>query len=88
MMSILCFLFSSVVSLYIWILIIAVVLTYVQPNRNNPAVQFIYQVTDPVFAFASRYLQFMVISGIDFSPIVIILLLQYLPRVLCTIIWF
>jgi len=88
MMSILCFLFSSVVSIYIWILIIAVVLTYVQPNQNNQAVQFIYQVTDPVFVFTKKYLQFMVISGIDFSPIVIIFLLQYLPKILCSIIWF
>lgn len=88
MMSFLCFIFSSVVSIYIWILIIAVVLTYVQPNRNNPAVQFIYRATNPVFDFSRQYLSFLVISGIDFSPIVIILLLQYLPRVLCSLIWF
>jgi len=85
MISLFCFLLDTAVSIYVWILIIAVVLTYVQPNQYNPAVQFIYKVTAPVFAYSRQYLSFLTISGIDFSPIAVIMFLQFIPRFICSL---
>ncbi len=85
MISLFCFILDAVVSIYVWILIISVVLTYVQPNQYNPAVQFIYRVTAPVFEYSRKYLAFLTIGGIDFSPIAVIMFLQFIPRFICSV---
>jgi len=85
MLDLFCFLLNTAVSIYIWILIIAMLMTFFQPNQYNPAVQFIYRVTEPLFSYSRRYLSFLTISGIDFSPIVIILVLQMIPRFICSV---
>jgi len=87
MISLLCFALHTAVSIYVWIIIIASLMTLFQPNPYNPAVQFIYRVTEPVFALSRRYLPFLVISGIDLSPIVIIFALQLIPNLFCTLLF-
>jgi len=87
MISLLCYALHTAVSIYVWIIIIASLMTLFQPNPYNPAVQFIYRVTEPVFTMARRYLPFLVISNIDLSPIVIILALQMIPNILCSILF-
>ena len=86
-MNLLCYAIHTVVSIYIWIIIIASLMTFFQPNRYNPAVQFIYRVTNPVFMWARQYLPFLVISGIDLSPIAIILVLQFIPQIFCSLLF-
>jgi len=85
MTGLFCFLLNAAVSIYIWILIIAVLMTYFQPNPYNQAVQMIYRITEPVFRIARKYLPFLVISGMDFSPIAIIFVLQFIPQILCSV---
>jgi len=87
MLTLFCFLINAAVSIYVWIVIIAVLMTYFQPNPYNPAVQFIYRVTEPLFSSARKYLSFLIISGIDFSPIAIILILQFIPQIICSVLW-
>jgi YggT family protein len=87
MLGLFCFLLNGAVSIYVWIVIIAVLMTYFQPNPYNPAVQFIYRVTEPLFGYARKYLSFLIISGIDFSPVAIILLLQFIPQLICSALW-
>jgi len=84
MIGFFCFLLNAVVSIYIWILIIAVLMTYFQPNPYNQAVQVIHRITEPVFRLARKYLPFLIISGMDFSPIAIILVLQFIPQLICS----
>ena len=83
MLGLFCFLLNAAVSIYIWIVIIAVLMTYFQPNPHNQAVQVIYRLTEPLFRMARRYLSFLIISGMDFTPIAIILVLQFIPQLLC-----
>ncbi|NKQ40927.1 MAG: YggT family protein [Sulfurovum sp.] len=85
MIELFCWVLNAVVSIYIWILIIAVLMTYFHPNPYNQAVQFIYRITEPVFRYARRYLSFLIINGIDFSPIAVILALQFVPRIVCSV---
>ncbi len=84
-MGFLCFLIDQIINIYIWIIIIAVLMTYFQPNHNNQIVQLIYRITEPTFRFARKYLPFLIIQGMDFTPIAVIFALQLIPRALCSI---
>jgi YggT family protein len=66
---------------YWWIVIIAVLLTWVNPDPYNPIVRFLRGVTEPVFYQIRRRLPFVVISGIDLSPIVVLLLIRVVRMV-------
>jgi len=68
----------TVINVYIWIIIIAAVLSFIRPDPYNQLVQIIYRLTEPSFDFVRRKLPFVVFSGIDLSPIVILLGLQFL----------
>jgi len=71
-------LLHTVINVYIWIVIIAAVLSFVRPDPYNPIVQVINRLTEPVYGFIRRKLPFVVLSGIDLSPLVIILGLQFI----------
>lgn len=71
-------LIHTVLNIYIWIVIIAALLSFIRPDPNNPIVQIIYRLTEPVYSFIRQKLPFVVFSGIDLSPLVIILGLQFL----------
>jgi len=85
MLSIFCFMLDLSISIYVWIIIISIFLTWVPTDPYSPAVQFINRATRPTLETARRLFPFLLISGIDFSPIVVILALQYLPRLVCGI---
>lgn len=65
-------------TLYFWVIIVAAVLSWVSPDPYNPVVRFIYTLTEPVFYRVRRLLPFTVIGGLDLSPIVVILLIEFL----------
>ena len=71
-------LLHTAINIYIWIIIIAALLSFIRPDPHNQIVQIIYRLTEPAFEFVRRKLPFVVFSGIDLSPIVILLLLQFL----------
>jgi YggT family protein len=71
-------LLHTVINVYIWIIIIAALLSFIRPDPHNQIVQIIYRLTEPAFDFVRRKLPFVVFSGIDLSPIVILLALQFL----------
>tara|TARA_B100000686_G_scaffold320072_1_gene371370 strand:- start:2780 stop:3079 length:300 start_codon:yes stop_codon:yes gene_type:complete len=70
-----------VLVLYMWIIIIRALLSWVNPDPYNPIVQFLYSITEPVLY---RVRQFLPMSGmgIDFSPIVILLAIIFLQTFL------
>ena len=70
-------LLHTVINIYIWIIIIAALLSFIRPDPYNQIVQIIYRLTEPAFEFVRRKLPFVVFSGIDLSPIVILLALQF-----------
>ena len=81
-------LLHTVISLYIWIIIISALLSFVRPDPSNPIVQILYRLTDPVYAFVRQKMPFLVLSGIDLSPIVIILGLQFIDTLMMRILLF
>ncbi len=70
----------TVMNLYIWIVIISALLSFVRPDPHNPVVQILYRLTEPVLGFIRRKMPFVVFSGVDLSPLVVILGLQLLDN--------
>jgi YggT family protein len=64
---------------YMWIIIIRALISWVNPDPWNPIVQFLYKVTEPVLRPIRRRLP---MTGIDFSPIIVILVIMVLQRFL------
>ncbi len=77
---------SMVINIYIWIIIISALLTWVNPDPSNPIVQILRRLTEPVYAFVRRYIP-TTIGGIDLSPIIIILGLQFLDLFLVKVLF-
>jgi YggT family protein len=63
---------GSLLWIYRWIVIISVLLTWVNPDPRNPIVHFLYSVTDPVLSWIRRRFPFLVVGGLDLTPIVLI----------------
>lgn len=68
------------ISIYIWIVIISALISWVNPDPYNPIIRFLRGATDPVLYRIRRYLP--AIGGIDFSPLVLILLLYFVDMFL------
>ncbi|WP_419779200.1 YggT family protein [Maridesulfovibrio sp.] len=67
---------SLVLNLYMWVVIISALITWVNPDPYNPIVRFLRTVTEPVFAKVRQFLPFVNIGGFDLSPIVVLLAIQ------------
>ena len=68
-------LFTGVIEVYIWVVIIAALLSFVNPDPYNPVVQFLYRVTNPVYSFVRKLIKTN-FGGLDLAPLVIIIGLQ------------
>ncbi|WP_353662777.1 YggT family protein [Hydrogenimonas sp. SS33] len=67
----------TVITIYIWVVIIAALVSWVRPDPYNPIVQTLYRLTEPVYAWIRRYIP-TVVGGIDLAPIIVILGLQFI----------
>jgi YggT family protein len=72
---------GSLLTLYWWIVFIAVLLTWVNPDPYNPIVRFLRSVTEPVFYWIRRRMPFVVVGGWDLSPIVVMIGIMVLQMV-------
>ena len=70
-----------VLTIYMWIVIISALISWVNPDPYNPIVRFLYSVTEPVFATVRRLLPFPNM-GIDFSPIIVLLIIVFVQQFL------
>ena len=72
---------DMVLSIYLWIIIIRALVSWVNPDPYNPIVQLLYRLTDPLFNRIRRYIP-MVGAGFDLSPIVAILIIIFMQAFL------
>ena len=68
---------DTVLFIYMWIIIIRAVLSWVSPDPYNPIVRFINNVTEPVLYQIRRRLP-VSFGGIDLSPVVVLLIIVFL----------
>ena len=72
----LAYVLDTVLFLYMWIIIIRALISWVNPDPWNPIVQFLARATDPVLVVIRRRVGLL--GGIDVSPILAILLIMFL----------
>ena len=60
-----------VLTIYMWIIIARVIISWVSPNPYNPIVQFLHRATEPVLWRIRRYIPST--GFIDLSPIAVLL---------------
>ena len=68
-----------VLTLYMWVIIARAILSWVSPDPYNPIVRFIHNITEPVLYQIRKRLP-LNFSGIDFSPIVVLLAIFFLQQ--------
>lgn len=70
-----------VLSIYMWLIIISALISWVNPDPYNPIVRFLYSVTEPVLSFVRRNLP-LPQMGIDLSPLIVLLVIVFLQNFL------
>lgn len=65
----------SLINIYVWVIIITALLSFVNPDPYNPIVQFLNRVTQPAYRLVRRYIR-TDFNGLDLAPLVIIIALQ------------
>lgn len=74
---------NIVLTIYMWIVIISAVISWVNPDPYNPIVRFLYSITEPVFRPIRRIIGFR-LGPIDISPLVVILAIIFIQKFLIT----
>ena len=69
-----------VIDLYIIVVIVRVVLSWIPHDRQNSIIQFIYQLTEPPLSWIRQWIPNL--GGLDISPIILILALTLIKRIL------
>lgn len=66
---------------YSWVIIAAAVISWVNPDPRNPIVMFLYRVTEPVLEPVRRLLPPWRTGGLDFSPVIVLIAIQFVTQV-------
>ncbi len=65
-------------TLYTYVIIGRAIISWVNPDPYNPIVSFLYRATEPVLHRVRSFLPDL--GGIDLSPLVVLLAVQFLQR--------
>ena len=68
---------DMIINIYIWVIIINSLISWVKPDPYNPIVQILSRLSEPAYDFVRRIIP-TVIGGIDLAPVIIILALQFI----------
>ncbi len=74
----------SLINIYIWVIIITALLSFVNPDPYNPVVQFLHRVTQPAYRLVRKFMR-TDLNGIDLAPLVIIIALQVIMVLLSSV---
>ena len=66
----------TLIDLYSFVVLAAVVMSWVRADRRHPFVQLVYNLTEPAIAPIRRMVPPM--GGLDFSPMILLLALRLL----------
>ncbi len=68
-------------TIYMWIVIISALISWVNPDPYNPIVRFLHAVTEPVFRPIRRTIGYK-LGIIDISPMIVILVILFVKHFL------
>jgi YggT family protein len=72
---------SWLMTLYSWVIIAAALISWVSPDPRNPIVVFLRRVTEPVLEPVRRLLPPWKTGGLDLSPMIVLIAIQFVQRV-------
>jgi len=68
--------------LYSLVIIASALISWVSPDPRNPIAMFLRQATEPVLAPVRRLLPPWKTGGLDLSPLIVLLAIQFVQRVI------
>ena len=68
---------DRVLQLYSFVVLVAVLVSWVSPDPFNPIIRFLRSVTEPVFEWVRRRLPFAVIGMLDLSPMLVFVFIWF-----------
>lgn len=68
-------------TVYMWIIIISAIISWVNPDPYNPIVRFLRAVTEPVYIPIRRIIGYR-LGPIDISPMIVILAIIFIQKFL------
>ena len=71
----------SLISVYMWVIIISALLSFVNPDPHNPIVQFLHRITQPAYSYVRKFVKTN-FNGLDLAPLIVIVVLQVVIVVL------
>jgi YggT family protein len=71
---------GTLIDLYSLVVLAAVIMSWVRADRRHPLVQLVFNATEPALAPIRRALP--PAGGIDFSPMILLILLRVLREIL------
>jgi YggT family protein len=69
-----------IIRIFWWSILIVIIAGWIAPGSNHPALALLHQITEPLLTPARKLLPSM--GGLDFSPILVFLMLGLLERIL------
>lgn len=73
---------DMLLSVYSWVIVAVCLLSFVNPDPYNPIVRVLHTLTEPLLWRIRKWLPFVYIGGLDFSPIVLLLGIQLVKMVI------
>ena len=73
---------NFILNAYMIVLVARALISWVNPDPYNPIVKFLHSVTEPVLYRVRKLLPFTYTSGIDFSPLLVMLVIIFLQNFL------
>jgi len=70
--------------IFIWLLMIRIILSWLPHNRFHPIIDYIYKITNPILEPFRNMIN--PISGIDLSPLIVFFLLRLIQNYLISFI--
>ena len=68
-------------TIYMWIVIISALLSWVNPDSYNPIVRFLRNATEPVYRRIRKYIP-TIFGGFDIAPLIVLLIIFFLQAFL------
>ena len=78
-------LIDLVVNLYIFVVIVRVLLSWIPHNHNHSIIRLIYEITEPPLSWIRQRLPNF--AGLDISPMILIIAIIILRKIIFSILW-
>ena len=73
---------DTLLTIYSFVVIVACLISWVNPDPYNPIVRILRNLTEPVLWRIRKYLPFTYVSGLDLSPVVLLLGIQLIRMII------